>query len=123
MRELTGGIYVGEPRLIEETPKGERAVDTMCYETYEVERIVKQAFEMAEGRNKTVTSVDKSNVLDTSRLWEQVTKKTAEQWPDTTLNQILVDTCAMQLVRDPTQLDVMVTGNMLCATLTAVAYM
>jgi len=112
MRELTGGIYFGEPRLIEETPKGERAVDTMCYETYEVERIVKQAFEMAEGRNKTVTSVDKSNVLDSSRLWKQVTKKTAEQWPDTTLNHILVDNCAMQLVRDPNQFDVMVTGNM-----------
>ncbi|HLR33190.1 MAG TPA: 3-isopropylmalate dehydrogenase [Fodinibius sp.] len=112
VRELTGGIYFGQPRLTEQTTEGERALDTMVYETYEVERVTQKAFEMAAGRDQRLTSVDKSNVLDSSRLWRRTVKKNAAQWPEITLNHQLVDNCAMQLIRNPAQFDVMVTSNM-----------
>lgn len=112
VRELTGGIYFGRPRLIEKTETGERGVDTLIYTTEEVERIVHTAFETATVRNKKVTSVDKANVLDSSRLWRRTVKESAKQWPEITLEHMLVDNCAMQLVRYPGQFDVIVTGNM-----------
>src|SRR5699024_4029217 len=110
--ELTGGIYFGQPRLTGQTAEGERALDTMAYETYEVERVTHKAFEMAAERDQRLTSVDKSNVLDSSRLWRRTVKKSAGQWPEITLNHQLVDNCAMQLIRNPAQFDVMVTSNM-----------
>lgn len=112
VRELTGGIYFGRPRLIEKTETGERGVDTKVYTTEEIERIVHTAFETATVRNRKVTSVDKANVLDSSRLWRQTVKESAKQWPEITLEHMLVDNCAMQLVRYPSQFDVIVTGNM-----------
>ncbi|SMO52159.1 3-isopropylmalate dehydrogenase [Fodinibius sediminis] len=112
VRELTGGIYFGRPRLIEKTNTGERGVDTLVYTTEEVERIVHTAFETAAVRNRKVTSVDKANVLDSSRLWRRTVKKSAKQWPEITLEHMLVDNCAMQLVRAPSQFDVIVTANM-----------
>jgi len=112
VRELTGGIYFGRPRLIEQTDSGEHAVDTMEYSTGEIERVAHTSFETATARNWKVTSVDKSNVLDSSRLWRQTVKESSKQWPEITLNHMLVDNCAMQLVRDPGQFDVILTGNM-----------
>lgn len=112
VRELTGGIYFGRPRLIEKTESGERGVDTLIYTTEEVERIVHTAFETATVRNRKVTSVDKANVLDSSRLWRRTVMESAKQWPEITLEHMLVDNCAMQLVRYPSQFDVIVTGNM-----------
>lgn len=112
VRELTGGIYFGQPRLIEKTETGERGVDTKVYTTEEVQRIVRTAFETATVRNRKVTSVDKANVLDSSRLWRRTVKESAKQWPEITLEHMLVDNCAMQLVRNPAQFDVIVTGNM-----------
>lgn len=112
VRELTGGIYFGRPRLIEQTETGERGMDTLVYTTEEVERIVHTAFETAAVRNRKVTSVDKANVLDSSRLWRSTVTESAKQWPEITLEHMLVDNCAMQLVRYPSQFDVIVTGNM-----------
>jgi 3-isopropylmalate dehydrogenase len=112
VRELTGGIYFGHPRLIEKTETGERGVDTKVYTTDEIERVTHTAFETAAKRDRRVTSVDKSNVLDASRLWRQVVIESASQWPEIELNHLLVDNCAMQLVRDPSQFDVILTGNM-----------
>lgn len=112
VRELTGGIYFGRPRLIEQTDSGERAVDTKEYSTYEIERVAHTAFETATVRNRKVTSVDKANVLDSSRLWRRTVKDSAKQWPEIRLEHMLVDNCAMQLVRNPGQFDVILTGNM-----------
>ncbi|GAA5522236.1 3-isopropylmalate dehydrogenase [Aliifodinibius salicampi] len=112
LRELTGGIYFGRPRFIEQTSAGERGVDTLAYETHEIERIAHKAFEMATDRNRKVTSVDKSNVLDSSRLWRRTVIDSASQWPEISLSHMLVDNCAMQLIRDPKQFDVILTGNM-----------
>lgn len=112
VRELTGGIYFGRPRLIEQTQSGERAVDTMAYTSGEVERVAHTAFETATVRDRKVTSVDKANVLDSSRLWRETVKEAAKQWPEISLNHMLVDNCAMQLVRNPGQFDVILTGNM-----------
>ncbi|HLR30971.1 MAG TPA: 3-isopropylmalate dehydrogenase [Fodinibius sp.] len=112
VRELTGGIYFGQPRLIEKTESGERGVDTLIYTTEEVERIVHTAFETAAARNGKVTSVDKANVLDSSRLWRRTVKESVRQRPEISLEHMLVDNCAMQLVRNPGQFDVIVTGNM-----------
>lgn len=112
MRELTGGIYFGRPRLTEQTGEGERAVDTMEYTTDEISRIAHKAFEMATQRGKNVMSVDKANILDTSRLWRKTVEECALQWPEISLNHMLVDNCAMQLIRNPRQFDVILTENM-----------
>ncbi|MFH5885666.1 3-isopropylmalate dehydrogenase [Halalkalibaculum sp. DA3122] len=112
LRELTGGIYFGRPRLIEKTDDGERGVDTMEYTTRDVSRIAHKAFEMATHRKKKVANVDKANVLDSSRLWRKTVIEAAKQWPEIELEHVLVDNCAMQLVRYPKQFDVILTGNM-----------
>ncbi len=111
VRELTGGIYFGE-RGMREGKYGEEAYDTECYSRMEIERIAKVAFETARKRNKKLTSIDKANVLDTSRLWRKIVHEIAEQYPDVECVDMLVDNAAMQLVRDPAQFDVIVTSNM-----------
>ena len=111
VRELTGGLYFGERRTTEEN--GIRtAVDTLTYNEKEIRRIAVKAFEIARKRRKQVTSVDKANVLDSSRLWRSVVEEVAKDYPDVTLSHMLVDNCAMQLVRDPGQFDVILTENM-----------
>jgi len=111
VRELTGGIYFGE-RGRNDGPNGQEAYDTECYSTMEIERIGRVAFEAAQKRGKKLTSIDKANVLESSRLWREVIHKIAGDYPDVTLNDMLVDNAAMQLVRDPSQFDVIVTSNM-----------
>jgi 3-isopropylmalate dehydrogenase len=110
MRELTGGIYFGQPR--ERRDNGNLAVDTCLYSKFEVERIAKQAFEIARARRHMITSVDKANVLETSRLWREVVSAMAADNPDVKVEHMLVDNCAMQLIRDPQHFDVILTENM-----------
>jgi len=110
MRELTGGIYFGQPR--ERRDGGNTAVDTCIYSRFEVERIAKQAFTIARTRRRQITSVDKANVLETSRLWREVVTEMAEQNKDVKVDHMLVDNAAMQLVRDPQHFDVILTENM-----------
>lgn len=112
VRELTGGIYFGKPKESRVEDGVEMAVDTMIYRAPEVERIVRAAFEIARGRRKLVTSVDKQNILETSRLWRRVTDRVALAYPDVRLEHLLVDNAAMQLVRRPGDFDVIVTENM-----------
>jgi len=112
VRELTGGIYFGRPKGIEKTAEGERGVNTEVYTTAEVTRIAKVAFEAARKRRKKVTSVDKANVLESSELWRRVVIGVAKGYPDVELTHLYVDNCAMQLVRNPTQFDVLVTTNL-----------
>ena len=110
-RELTGGLYFGARKTTEEN--GVRtAVDTLSYNENEIRRIAIKAFEIARKRRNKVTSVDKANVLDSSRLWRSVVEDVAKDYPDVTLEHMLVDNCAMQLVRDPKQFDVILTENM-----------
>ncbi len=112
VRELTGDIYFGEPRGIE-TRDGERVgFNTMIYSESEIRRIVRVAFEAARKRSRRVCSVDKMNVLETTQLWREVAEEVAREYPDVSLSHMLVDNAAMQLVRNPMQFDVMVTGNM-----------
>lgn len=112
VRELIGGAYFGK-RWTETDDKGVKtATDSMTYSDFEVERIVRVAFEMARKRRKKLHSVDKANVLDSSRLWREVTHRVKEEYPDVEYNDILVDNCAMQLVRNPAQFDVLVTENL-----------
>ena len=111
VRELTGGIYFGE-RGMREGKYGEEAYDTECYSRMEIERIGRVAFETARKRGKRLCSIDKANVLDTSRLWRKIMHELAEEYPDVTLTDMLVDNAAMQLVRNPAQFDVIVTSNM-----------
>lgn len=111
VRELTGGIYFGE-RGMREGKYGEEAYDTESYSRMEIERIVKAAFEAAQKRSKKLTSIDKANVLETSRLWRKIVHEQAELYPDVVCNDMLVDNAAMQLVRNPAQFDVIVTSNM-----------
>jgi 3-isopropylmalate dehydrogenase len=111
VRELTGGIYFGEPRGCEPMDGEERAYNTMVYSSSEIERIVRLACEIARGRSKKVCSVDKANVLEVSALWRRVASRVAEEYPDIELTHMYVDNCAMQLVRYPKQFDVIVTGN------------
>lgn len=111
VRELTGGIYFGE-RGIREGKYGEEAYDTECYSRMEIERIARVAFDAARKRNKKLTSIDKANVLESSRLWRKVVHEIAEEYPDVECVDMLVDNAAMQLVRNPSQFDVIVTSNM-----------
>ena len=111
MRELTGGLYFGERKTVEENGI-RKAVDTLVYDENEIRRIAKRGFDIARKRRKKVTSVDKANVLDSSRLWRKVVEEVAADYPDVTLEHMLVDNCAMQLVRDPGQFDVILTENM-----------
>ena len=111
VRELTGGIYFGE-RGRREGTYGPEAYDTEAYSVMEVERIARAAFDAARKRRRHVTSIDKANVLETSRLWRETVRRVAEEYPDVTLENMLVDNAAMQLVRRPSQFDVVVTSNM-----------
>jgi len=109
VRELTGGIYFGHK---ERDPEGRRAVDTCVYTAEEIERIARVGFEAAERRQGKLCSVDKANVLETSRLWREVVTRIGAEYPQVALSHMLVDNCAMQLVRNPGQFDVIVTENM-----------
>ena len=111
VRELTGGIYFGE-RGYREGKYGEEAYDTESYSRMEIERIVKVAFETARKRRKKLTSIDKANVLETSRLWRKIVHEIAVEYPEVEVADMLVDNAAMQLVRNPSQFDVVVTSNM-----------
>ncbi|MDR0464015.1 MAG: 3-isopropylmalate dehydrogenase [Treponema sp.] len=111
IRELTGGIYFGE-KGFKDTPLGKAAYDVELYAEEEVRRIAVVAFDMAMKRNKKVTSVDKANVLESSRLWRQVVAETAKNYPEVKLENLYIDNAAMQLVRNPRQFDVIVTSNM-----------
>ena len=111
MRELTGGLYFGERKTVEENGV-RKAIDTLTYDENEIRRIAIRGFDIAMKRNKKVTSVDKANVLDSSRLWRAVVNEVAKDYPEVSLEHMLVDNCAMQLVKDPAQFDVILTENM-----------
>jgi 3-isopropylmalate dehydrogenase len=112
VRELTGGLYFGEPRRREEVDDKRRAIDTLVYGEDEIARVVHLAFQLARPRKKRVTSVDKANVLESSRLWREVTCEVAKDFPDVALEHQLVDSCAMRLVTHARSFDVVVTENM-----------
>ena len=118
VRELTGGIYFGKRERV-----GDTAYDTMTYSEAEIERLVEYAFTLAEGRRKLVHSVDKANVLETSRLWREVAIRVGERHPDVELRHMFVDNCAMQFIRDPRQFDVIATENLFGDVLTDEAAM
>lgn len=122
IRELTGGLYFGARSTVEENGV-RKATDTLVYDENEIRRIAKCAFEIAMKRRKKVCSVDKANVLDSSRLWRQVTKEVAKDYPEVELTDMLVDNCAMQLVKNPGQFDVILTENMFGDILTDEASM
>jgi 3-isopropylmalate dehydrogenase len=123
VRELTGGMYFGDKRR-EKVPGGERAVDECVYTTFEIERVTRVAAQLARTRRRKLTSVDKANVLETSRLWRStVTRVLRDEFPDVALDHLLVDACAMQLLRDPRSFDVIVTENMFGDILTDEASM
>ena len=111
MRELTGGLYFGERKTVLENGVM-KAIDTLTYDENEIRRIAIKGFDVAMKRRKKVTSVDKANVLDSSRLWRKVVEEVAKDYPEVTLEHMLVDNCAMQLVKDPAQFDVILTENM-----------
>ena len=121
VRELTGGIYFGEPRG--RSKSGDSAFNTMIYSKKEIARIGRIAFEAAQKRNKNLCSVDKANVLEVSVLWREVISELSEEYPDVELSHMLVDNAAMQLVRDPKQFDVIVTGNLFGDILSDIAAM
>ena len=123
VRELTGGLYYGKPSEIGRREDGAYAVDTMVYTEQEIERIVRHAFELARGRRKLLTSVDKANVLSCSRLWRATATRVAQDFPDVELRHMLVDSCAMGLIRQPRDFDVIVTENMFGDILTDEASM
>ncbi len=112
VRELTGGIYFGKRDRYDTPDRGVECTDLMAYSEKEIERIGRRAFELSRMRRKKVTSVDKANVLETSRLWRSVMHRLAEEYPDVQYEDMLVDNTAMQIVRDPSQFDVVVTENM-----------
>jgi 3-isopropylmalate dehydrogenase len=112
IRELTGGLYFGQPKGRDTKDGHERAVDTLEYYDYEVRRVVELAFRLARGRKKKVTSVDKANVLESSRLWRQIATDIGAGNPDVALEHVLVDTAAMRLITGPASMDVLVTENM-----------
>ncbi|MEE8318880.1 MAG: 3-isopropylmalate dehydrogenase [Dehalococcoidales bacterium] len=111
IRELTGGLYFGQPKKRWQTVDGWQAVDTMTYSENEIDRIMRVGFELAGRRKKKLVSVDKANVLETSRLWRQVAEAVAADYPDIELEHMLVDACAMRLIQNPGHLDVVVTEN------------
>ena len=112
VRELTGGLYFGQPKGREMLNGRIRAVDTLEYYDYEIRRVVNLAFSLAKNRRKKVASVDKANVLESSRLWRQITIEVGASYPDISLEHVLVDTAAMRLISDPAGFDVLVTENM-----------
>ena len=112
IRELTGGLYFGWPKGRDIKDGRERAVDTMEYFDYEIRRVVELAFKLAKGRKSKVTSVDKANVLESSRLWRQIAVQIGAENPDVTLEHVLVDTASMRLITGPAYMDVIVTENM-----------
>jgi len=111
VRELTGGLYFGRPKRQWRTSRGRRAVDSMVYSEQEIERIVRVGFELARRRKKKLISVDKANVLESSRLWRQVATEVAEEYPDVELEHMLIDACSMRIIQNPRYLDVLVTEN------------
>jgi 3-isopropylmalate dehydrogenase len=111
VRELTGGLYFARPKRQWQTSGGRRATDSMTYSEQEIERIVRVGFELARSRGKRLTSVDKANVLESSRLWRQVAMEVATSYPDVELEHMLVDACAMRLIQNPAYFDVLVTEN------------
>ena len=111
VRELTGGLYFGKPKRQWRTSRGRRAVDSMAYSEQEIERIVRVGFELARSREKKLVSVDKANVLESSRLWRQVALEVAAGYPDVALEHMLVDACAMRIIQNPAYFDVLVTEN------------
>ncbi len=123
VRELTGGLYFGQPRKQWRTAQGRQAVDTLAYSEAEIERILKVGFELARSRRKKLTSVDKANVLQSSRLWRQIAIEMSADYPDVELQHMLVDACAMRLIQRPSELDVVVTENMFGDILTDEASM
>jgi 3-isopropylmalate dehydrogenase len=112
IRELTGGLYFGFPKGRDVKDGRERAVDTLEYYDYEIRRVVELAFKLAKGRKKKITSVDKANVLESSRLWRQIATQIGSQNPDVTLEHVLVDTASMRIITGPANMDVVVTENM-----------
>ena len=112
VRELTGGIYFGKPKGIEKTAQGERGINTEVYTTEEIRRIAIVAFEAARRRRRKVVSVDKANVLESSELWRRIVTEVGQNYPDIDLSHMYVDNCAMQLIRNPRQFDVLVTTNL-----------
>src|SRR6266487_4178448 len=123
VRELTGGLYYGKPSEIRETLEGYDAIDTLIYTEAEIKRIMRTAFELARGRRRKLTSVDKANVLSSSRLWRRVAEGVAADFPDVAFDHLLVDACAMHLIRRPATFDVIVTENMFGDILTDEASM
>lgn len=123
VRELTGGLYYGKPSEIRQDESGAQAVDTMVYSEHEIVRVLRHAFELARERRKLVTSVDKANVLSCSRLWRSTAERIAKDYPDVRLTHMLVDSCAMGLIRQPREFDVIVTENMFGDILTDEASM
>lgn len=111
VRELTGGLYFGKPKKQWQTTRGRRAVDSMVYSEHEIKRIVRVGFELARSRRKKLASVDKANVLESSRLWRQIVIEMAPKYPDVELWHVLVDSCAMRLIQNPREFDVIVTEN------------
>lgn len=123
VRELTGGLYFALPKRQWQTSRGRRATDSMTYSEQEIERIVRVGFELARSRRQKLVSVDKANVLQSSRLWRQVAAEVAEEYPDVRLENMLVDACAMRIIQNPAYFDVLVTGNMFGDILTDEASM
>ena len=123
VRELTGGLYFARPKRQWQTSRGRRATDSMTYSEQEIERIIRVGFELARGRRKKLVSVDKANVLESSRLWRQVAIEVAAEYPDVELEHMLVDACAMRLIQNPPYFDVIVTENMFGDILTDEASM
>ena len=112
LRELTGGLYFGRPRGRTANKQGIRVKDTLTYTSGEMERIIRLGFDLARQRRKQLASVDKANVLASSGLWREIAEQVAEEYPDVTVEHILVDACAMHLINDPRRFDVLVTENM-----------
>ena len=112
VRELTGGIYFGEPRGAERRSSGRCAYNMEIYYDYEIERIARVAFQLARERNRRLTSVDKSNVMESSLLWRTVVEEVAQEFPDVALEHMLVDNCSMQLISRPRHFDVLLSTNL-----------